>query len=137
MHRGYMQMHNVIRRAAIVVGATITALALGTGSALAHECVNPSKKGPAGAQITFGDGDEPVSMTKGVAKRIEKGIIDPETGEGFHGLIGFDLDGDGVADLTTWQVTPTGSIPETAQFNGPACKGMTNVELYFSECLDE
>jgi hypothetical protein len=41
-------------------------------------------------------------MTKGVEKRIEQGIIDPET----------------------------------AQFNGPACKGMTNVELYFSECLD-
>jgi hypothetical protein len=130
-------MHSIVRRAAIVVGATTTALALGTGSALAHECINPSKKGSAGAQITFGDGEEPVSMTKGVEKRIEKGIIDPETGEGFHGLIGFDMDGDGVADLTTWQVTPTGSIPETAQFNGPACKGMTNVERYFSECLGD
>jgi hypothetical protein len=40
-------MRNVIRRAAIVVGATTTALALGTGSALAHECyiANQSETG--------------------------------------------------------------------------------------------
>ena len=130
-------MRNTIRRTVTVLGATTTVLALGAGSALAHECINPSKQGSAGAQVTFGEGDEPVSMTQGVEKRIEKGIIDLETGEGFHGQIGIDLDGDGVADMTTWQVTPTGSIPETAQFNGPACTGMTNLGLYFSECTGE
>lgn len=58
-------MHTLIRRTAIVAGVSTTVLALGAGSALAHECVNPNKQAEAGAQVTFGAGDEPTSMHRG------------------------------------------------------------------------
>lgn len=59
----------------------------------------------------------------------------PDTGAGFHGLIGFDFDGDGTVDVQTFIVGPDDEIPELAQFNGPSCHGITNVGIYFTECL--
>ena len=107
-------------------------------SVLAMDCVNASKQPAAGVQILI---DAPTGQiawtTPGVAKRIESGRIDPDTGAGFHGILGVDFDGDGVADLSTWfGVGPDGAeIPQVAQFNGPACRGLTNIEIYLSQCL--
>lgn len=117
---------------------TVALAVVMAGAALAHECVNASQMGNrpgAGAQVVFGEGDEPVSITNGLARRIEKGIVDAESGDGFHGKLGFDFDGDGVADGATWQVTPGGSIPSQAQENGPPCRGITNFDTYFAECV--
>jgi hypothetical protein len=114
--------------------AVVSSVALAATPALAHECVNASKPADAGIQVLLG----PTGIewtTRGVATRIEQGLIDPDTGEGFHGLIGFDFDGDGVVDFQTYIVGPDDEIPLPAQFNGPSCHGITNVALYFSECL--
>lgn len=123
------------RTSAALLG--IAASLLFVSSALGHECINGSKSDQAaGAQILIGPTGEIVWMTEGVANRIDKGIIDPETGEGFHGLIALDMDGDGVADASTWiDVGPDGEIPLVAQLSGPACRGLTNLFIYFSECL--
>lgn len=84
----------------------------------------------------FGPDDQPIYVTPGLAKRIEQGLVDPETGEGFHGIVAFDLDGDGEADASTWfGVGPDGEIPLEAQFKGPACRGLTNIGIYLTECV--
>ncbi len=60
----------------------------------------------------------------------------PITGAGFHGLIAFDADGDGNADYSTWiDVGPDGEVPLVAQLSGPACRGLTNLFIYFTECV--
>jgi hypothetical protein len=107
-------------------------------SALAMDCTNASRGDPAaGAQalvdLTTG---EVVWTTPGLAQRLELGLIGPDA-EGFHGLVAFDFDGDGVADFSTWLgVGPDGDeIPTNAQLNGPACRGLTSIGIYFSECL--
>ena len=106
-------------------------------SALGHECTNASKSDPAaGAQILVGPTGELVWMTEGLANRLAQGVVDPATGAGFHGLIAFDADGDGNADYSTWiDVGPDGEVPLVAQLSGPACRGMTNLFIYFTECL--
>jgi hypothetical protein len=104
---------------------------------MAHECINVSKSDPAaGAQLVFGVNNEVLYISRGLATRVEQGLIDFETGEGFHGLIAFDIDGDGVADLSTWiGVGPEGEIPLEAQFRGPACRGLTNIGIYMEQCV--
>src|SRR5687767_2894466 len=107
----------------MVAGAVgvVGGVALLAAPAAAHQCTNASKNAhapAAGAQLVFGAGDEPISMKKGVEKRVEKGIIDFESGSGFHGQIGIDITGDGAADFTTFIVGPGGEIPMTAQQNG-------------------
>lgn len=122
----------------IRVGALALAMSiLIAAPALAHECTNASKQNPAaGAQIMFGPNDELLFITEGLQSRIEQGLVDPDTGEGFRGLIAFDLDGDGLADASTWiGVGPDGEIPLEAQFRGPACRGLTNIGVYFEQCL--
>jgi hypothetical protein len=125
-------------RRAIVVGATALAFTMGIpATAFAHECINASKKDQAsGAQIVFGPNDEVIYITEGLQTRFEQGLVDPDTGEGFHGLIAFDFDGDGVADASTWLgVGPEGEIPLEAQFRGPACRGLTNIGVYLEQCV--
>jgi hypothetical protein len=122
------------KRALVVAGATM-AMAFTSTAAYAHECVNASRNGTAGAQLVLDMNDEPIWVSKGLQQRIEQGIVDFETGEGFSGIIGFDIDGDGVGDLATWIVGPNGEIPLKAQWNGPVCKGVTNIGLYFEECF--
>jgi hypothetical protein len=116
----------------------VTASLIFASSALATECVNASKVTGAGAQVVIDTATgEVVWSTVGVANRVEQGLIDPTTGAGFHGLLGLDFTGDGVADVTTWfGVGPDGTeIPQVAQFSGPACRGITNIGLYFAQCL--
>jgi hypothetical protein len=122
------------RRVAAIMGGTLASLLLAT-SVMAHECVNANKQVAAGVQVVFGLDDQIVWVSDGLAKRIEKGVVDPETGEGFHGLVGFDMDGDGSPDLSTYLVGPDGEIPVPAQLRGPACKGITNLFVYFEQCM--
>ena len=106
-------------------------------SALAHECVNASKSDQAaGAQILVGPTGQIVWMTEGLANRLAQGVVDPATGADFHGLIAFDADGDGNADYSTWiDVGPDGEVPLVAQLSGPMCRGLTNLFLFFTECV--
>jgi hypothetical protein len=121
---------------ATVLGV-VASLALAS-SALASDCMNASKSDQtAGVQVivdlTTG---EILWTTTGLANRLEQGLFGPN-GEGFHGLVGFDFNGDGVVDASTWiGVGPDGTeIAEPALLNGPACRGLTSIFVYFSQCL--
>src|SRR6266508_3581924 len=57
----------------------------------------------AGAQLVLGAKDEVLYISSGLASRIERGVVDFDTGEGFHGLIAFDI-------------VPESEIPLEAQF---------------------
>jgi hypothetical protein len=117
--------------------AGILASLLIASTALGFECTNASKSRPtAGAQVVFGATGEILFITNGLANRIEQGLVDPDTGEGFHGQAAFDLDGDGIADASVYfGVGPDGEIPLTAQLHGPACRGLTNIGIYLEQCL--
>ncbi len=118
----------MIGRKTAAFGATVVAVVVvGSGIAGAHECTNASKPPGAGAQIVIdGNTDQVVWATKGLTKRFEKGLIGPD-GEGFHGLVGIDLDGDGAADLMTYIVGPNGELPTQAQQNGSPDHGIVNI----------
>jgi hypothetical protein len=75
-------------------------------------------------------------ISQGLERRLEQGLIG-EDGSGLHGLIGLDLTGDGVVDVSTWiGVGPDGTeIAEPALLNGPACRGLTSIGIYFTECV--
>ena len=111
-----------------VFGATVVvALGLAAGVASAHECTNASKPPGAGVQVIIdANTDQLVWASHGLTKRFENGLIGPD-GEGFHGLVGIDFDGDGVADATTYIVTPNGEIPTQAQQNGSPTHGIVNI----------
>jgi hypothetical protein len=114
----------------------VVASLLIASSAFAHECVNASKSDQAaGAQVLMdATTGEILWMTPGIAQRLEQGLIGPN-GEGFHGLIAFDANSDGIADFSTWiDVGPDGEVPLVAQLSGPACRGLTNLLLYFTVC---
>ncbi|HEX6517435.1 MAG TPA: hypothetical protein VF049_17860 [Nocardioidaceae bacterium] len=125
----------VLRRTVITSLSAAALLGAGAAPSLAHECVNASKQDQAaGVQVimdlsTSEGGIEWVSQ--GLERRIDNGLVNPETGEGFHGLMGFDLDGDGSADVSTWIVGPEGEIPTVAQTSGAPCNGVVNLEDYF------
>ena len=101
-----------MRRTLLVATVTMVFVGLLSGTALAHECINASKSDQAaGAQVILGpDFQTPIYISQGLQERLEHGVIDSDTfEEEFHGLIAFDADGDGVADLSTWiGVGPTG-----------------------------
>jgi hypothetical protein len=75
-------------------------------------------------------------ISQGLTQRLEQGLIG-EDGSGLHGLIGLDFTGDGVVDVSTWiGVGPDGTeIAEPALLNGPACRGLTSIGIYFTECV--
>lgn len=123
------------RRMALGGIAAAATIVLTAGPGLAHECINASRNGIAGAQLVLGSDDSIIWMTKGLEQRVAQGLVNPETGEGFSGLVAFDIDGDGVGDLATWIVGPNGEIPLKAQFNGDPCKGVTNIGLWFEQCM--
>ena len=128
----------IVKRALVVTTGAVAGLVLMAGPALADNCTNASKKyADSGAQIVFGPDDEVLFITAGLENRLSQGIVDPESGEGFHGIIAFDFDGDGVADASTYiGVGPQGDeLPIEAQFRGPACRGITNLGIYFEQCL--
>lgn len=118
----------MIGRKTAMFGTTVVAVvAIGSGVAGAHECTNANKPPGAGVQVIIdGNTGELVWATTGLTKRFEKGLIGPD-GEGFHGLVGIDLDGDGAADFMTYIVTPNGEIPTQAQQNGSPDHGIVNL----------
>jgi hypothetical protein len=118
------------RRAAITTTAVVSAVALGAGPALAHQCANPDKQPGAGAQVIFNDATcEMTFANAGIQKRFTSGIT---TEEEFRGLIGFDFDGDGTVDGTTWIVGKYGEIPRQAQLAGAACHGVIDFDAWFA-----
>jgi hypothetical protein len=124
------------RIASLILGVTAS-LAVAT-SVMAHECVNASKDDQAAGAQALIDWNTGVIlwMTEGLASRLAQGVVDPATSEGFHGLVAFDATGDGIADFSTWiDVGPGGSVPLVAQLSGPACEGLTNLFIYFTDCL--
>ena len=130
-----MNERTLARRILATAAALIATFAIAS-TTLAHECVKASKHDQsAGTQVIFGADGEILDVTAGLLKRVEQGLVDPDSGEGFRGLAGFDLDGDGTVDVSTWfGVGPDGEIPLNAQLRGPACKGLTNIGIYFEQC---
>jgi hypothetical protein len=125
-----------IRRVLVAGAAASAALVLAAGPSLAHECVNVSKQNQAaGVQVVLSEDGGIVWVSHGLQKRIDAGLVDPNTGEGFHGLIGLDLDGDGVTDVSTFIVGPNDELPDAAQWSGATCRGIINIETFFSTCL--
>jgi hypothetical protein len=124
----------VTRRLTLGGIAAAAAIVLTAGPGLAHECTNLDKVAGAGAQLVFGPDDSIVYMSKGLENRINQGLVDFETGEGFSGLIAFDEDGDGTADFFTWIVGPNGEIPLQAQWSGSVCHGVINFETAVTTC---
>ena len=98
--------------------------------------MNASKNQAAGVQVVIdGNTGAIVWVSNGLQHRIDQGLVDPDTGEGFSGLLGFDFDGDGVTDLSTYIVGPNLALPERAQLNGAACHGVISIEAFFTECV--
>jgi hypothetical protein len=129
-------MLRTARRLMLGSVAAAAALLAAAGPAWAHECVNADKNQAAGVQVVIdANTGDLVWASQGLQQRIAQGLVDPDTGEGFSGLLGFDLDGDAVADVSTFIVGPDMEIPEQAQLNGPACHGITNVEVFFTQCV--
>ena len=124
------------RRVAAVGGGLLASLLIAS-SALAHECTNASKPPAAGDQIVFAaDFETVLYMTPGLMQRFERGVVDADTGEGFHGLIGVSFDGDTEPEISIYLgVGPDGEIPLEAQYRGPACRGLTNIGLLLEQCL--
>jgi len=116
-------------------GGVVLSLLMAT-SVLGFECTNLSKPPAAGTQVVFGPDGQIAWVSRGLERRIEQGLVNPDSGEGFHGLVGFDLDGDGVVDASTYiGVGPDGEIPLEAQFAGPACRGLSNLGIFFEQCV--
>jgi hypothetical protein len=129
-------MFKTVRRLSLVAVTLIAAAVLTAGPALAGHCMNANKNQQAGVQAVLDlNTFQIVFVSNGLQHRIDQGLVDLNTGEGFSGLIGFDLDSDGVADVTTFIVGPTFAIPEQAQTNGAACHGIISIEAFFTECV--
>jgi hypothetical protein len=129
-------MFRTVRRLTLGSVAVATALVAAAGPAWAHECMNADKNQAAGVQVVIdANTGELVWVSQGLQQRIAQGLVDPETGEGFSGLLGFDVDGDGVADVSTFIVGREAEIPEQAQLSGPACHGVTSIEVFFTQCV--
>jgi hypothetical protein len=126
-----------MRRPLVATFLGIVASLLIASSALGHECTNASRGDPAdGAQALIdANTGEVLWLSEGLATRLANGVVDPATGEGLHGLIAFDVNSDGIADFSTWVgVGPDGEVPLVAQLSGPACRGLTNLFIYFTVC---
>ncbi len=89
-------MHHKIRRAATVAAATGGALALSTGTAAAHYCINESVEGKAGeAYALFSSDFELIELGGGL--RLQGDIV---VGSGLADI--YIDDGDGKLDADDW-----------------------------------
>lgn len=117
--------------------AVVASLAMAS-SAFAFDCMNASKPDQSAGDLVAIDAStgEILWISQGLTQRLEQGLIG-EDGSGLHGLIGLDFTGDGVVDVSTWiGVGPDGTeIAEPALLNGPACRGLTSIGIYFTECV--
>src|SRR5262245_2139773 len=100
-------MFKTIRRVSFGAVILITAALLAAGPVLAGHCTNADKPAAAGVQVTVSFVTGHIIVSDGLQKRIDAGVVDPVTFDGFYGLAGFDVTGDDVADLTTFIVGRT------------------------------
>lgn len=114
----------------LMVAAIVTA-----APAFATHCTNADKDPTAGDQVVVDSDFHIVSISDGLQHRVDQGLVDLNTGEGFSGLIGIDITGDGIADLTTFFVGPNLEIPDVAQLSGAPCHGIVGIGEFFSNCL--
>lgn len=126
---------NPITRALVATAAAGVMVVAAAGSASAHDCFNPNKKPGAGAQVVVNDNDEIVYASRGVENRIDRGIMSAD-GDGYHGLVGFDADGDGAADFDTYIVGKGAIVPAAEKQTGDPCHGITDFETYFTQCVN-
>ena len=129
-------MIKTLRRVSLGVVALVAAALIAAGPVWANHCMNASKNQAAGVQVVIdGNTGAIVWVSNGLQHRIDQGLVNPDTGEGFSGLLGFDFDGDGVTDLSTYIVGPNLALPEQAQLNGAACHGIISIEAFFTQCV--
>jgi hypothetical protein len=129
-------MFRTVRRLVLGSVAVTAALLTASGPAWAHECMNANKNQAAGVQVVIDvNTGGIVWVSNGLQQRIDQGLVNPDTGEGFSGLLGFDLNGDGTADVSTFIVGPNAEIPEQAQLRGSACHGVVPIEVFFTQCV--
>jgi hypothetical protein len=128
-------MFRTVRRISLGAVALMAVALIAAGPVWAGNCTNADKNPAAGVQAVIDLNTGAVSVSDGLQHRIDQGLVDLVTGEGFHGLIGFDVNSDGVADLTTFIVGPDFEIPDQAQFNGAACHGIVSIETFFTQCV--
>ena len=129
-------MIKTVRRLSFGALTLLAVAVLTAGPALAGHCTNADKNAAAGVQAVIDiNTGQLVWISTGLQARIDQGIVDLNTGAGFHGLIGFDVNGDGVSDLTTYIVTPNFELPDQAQLHGAQCHGIVSIEVFFTQCL--
>ena len=111
------------KRSLAVFAVSLVSFAAAAPAALAWECGNASKPvGPGEKAVLSEDGV--VSISKSWQNQVANG----KTVDQLHGgFVGFDLNGDAVADIDTY-ADAHGEIPETAQLNGAPCHGVTTIE---------
>jgi hypothetical protein len=129
-------MIRIVRRVSLGAVALVAAALIAAGPVLADHCTNASKPPAAGVQVVIDTNTGAIVwISNGLQHRVDQGLVDPNTGAGFSGLIGFDFDGDAVADVTTYIVGPNMALPEQAQLNGAECHGIVSIETFFTECV--
>lgn len=118
-------MFSSTRRRAVAASCAVAALALGSaGPAFGFACGNASKPVGPGEQAVLDANGDPVSIGPAYQHQIEHGK-NPDALHG--GFVGFDCDGDGVADVDTY-ANPHGEVPEQAQTHGSANHGVVEIE---------
>ena len=121
------------KRAFLGVAIAVGLFLFSGGRAFAQDYWNISKDAhdpAAGVQIVVGpDGETIVFATNGLQQRIALDLVDPETGDGYHGLFAIDLNGDGTADISTFLVTPGNEVPPIAQDSGSPDHGIVDICL--------
>ena len=128
-------MFQTVRRVSMGAIALLAATLIAAGPVWAGDCTNANKNPAAGVQVVIdGNTGGIVWVSDGLQHRIDRGVVNPDTGEGFHGLLGLDFNGDAVADLTTFIVGPNAALPDQAQLNGAACHGIISIEALFTQC---
>ena len=128
-------MIKTIRRIFLGAVTLMVAAILTAGPAFAGHCTNADKNPTAGNQVVVNANFQIISISDGLQHRVDQGLVDLNTGEGFSGLIGIDFTGDGVADLSTFIVGPTFAIPDVAQLSGAPCHGTVSIGEFFTNCL--
>lgn len=130
-----------VKKFLLVAGVPVLMAGVGVTPAFAQDCTNASKDAnapAAGVQLVIDTNTGDIEWASaGLQQRIANGTVDPNTGAGFHGLIGLDFNSDGVVDATTYIVGPDGALPENARDSGSPCHGVTSLETYFLECLPQ
>ena len=125
-----------IRRVSFGAVALMAVALIAAGPVMANHCMNADKNQAAGVQIVLdANTGEIVWISNGLQHRVDQGLVDPDTGEGFSGLIGFDFDGDAMTDVSTFIVGPNFAIPEQAQLNGAECHGIISIPAFFENCV--